>query len=384
MRQCPLFTLLACAAALVLIWPEAGLAQQNTPGTQTGQVLDSAIDTMKDGIYRVGARLSEIARWSLVSLFVVDLVLRFGRGIFSNDALSDLFRGFAFQLGFVGFIWGVALWTPDIIAALANTALDIANAAGASNAQAGGMVTEGLARAAGWLDEISVLSPGTWFYLTAAAISIIVMAMAVAMLVVTYAELYLAGMAGMVTLMFAGLSETRDIALKYVNSLVGKAFKLMGLMIIVAATGEMTTALATRTGSGLANAMGMITLQIVSAVLIMTLPGTLERLVGSGFSSRAGEMIGKMAGGAMKVAAFAGLGGAGGAMVGASAEALKAAKAGTSGMGIVKAAGQGALTGMRDQSIDWGRATQNKDVMSGLGRKVAQRLGYGNTGGDNP
>ena len=374
--------LLTCLAALVLSWPEAAVAQPNlnaapvveTTGvvTQAGAVLNDAIRAMKDAIYRVGDRLGEIARNALLSLLVVDFVLRGGRGIFGNESIPDLMRGFTFQLGFVACIWGFSLWTPQIIEALADIALGIAQVAGAPEAEPGSLVTQGLARATGWLGEIDVLSPGTWFYLIAAAISIIVMAIAVAMLVVTYAELYLFGMAGMIALMFAGLTETRDKALSYINSLVGKAFKLMGLMIIVAATGEMTTALATRSGSGLANAMGMITLQIVSAILILTLPNTLESLVGSKFASRAGEMIGKMAG----AAAAIGLGAAAGGVAGAATGAGAAAKTGAAGKGVAKAAAAGA----RDRSIDWGRAVHNKDVMASVGRKVAQRIGYGGTG----
>ena len=387
-----------CLAMLVLIWPEAGFAQPNITGppvttpnsaddlkiaTQAGKILDDTIAVMDARLTDVGNRLGELARNAMLTLLVVDFVLRAGRSIFGQESIPDLIRGFAFQLGFVSCIWGLTLIVPQFIGTLADIAIDVARVAGSPEPTAGGMVTEGLSRAAGWLGEINVLSPGTWFYLIAAAISIIVMAIAVAMLVVTYAELYLAGMAGIITLMFAGLTETRDKALDYINSLVGKAFKLMGLMIIVAASGEMTTALATRSGSGLANAMGMITLQIVSAILILTLPNTLESLVGSKFSSRAAEMIGKMAGGAAKLAATTGLGAAAGAVTGAATGAVSAAKTGAGGKGIAKAAGKSALTGARDRGIDWGRATHNKDVMASIGRKVAQRLGHGGAGGDD-
>ncbi|WP_170565623.1 type IV secretion system protein [Ruegeria atlantica] len=393
MRHIPFPALLVCCAALALVWPLAGSAQPNLTAppvtgttddlaisTWAGQALDDAILAFRNDIYRVGGNLGEIARNAMLSLLVVDLVLRGGRGIFGNESIPGLMRGFAFQFGFVCCIWGFTFIVPQVVDTLAGIALDVANAAGGAEVEAGGMVTQGLARAAHWLGEINIIAPGTWFYLIAAAISIVVMAIAVAMLVVTYAELYFAGMAGLITLMFAGLTETRSIALNLVNSLVGKAFKLMGLMIIVAATGEMTTALATRSGSGLANAMGMITLQIVSAILILTLPGTLEGLVGAKFSSRAAEMVGKVAGGVAKLAVATGLGAAAGAVAGAATGALGAAKAGAGGKGIAKAA----ATGARDRGIDWGRAIHDKDVMASVGRKVAHRLGHGGAKGDEP
>ena len=376
--------LLVCLAVLVLCWPEAGAAQSAgdlKAASETGGVLDATIDRFRAGLYGVGGRLGEIARNAMLTLFVVDLVLRFGRGIFGDESIPGLFRGFAFQLGFLVCIWGFTFIVPQVIEFLADQALDIASKAGSDAAKPGGMVTEGLARAVGWLGEIRPLSPGTWFYIFAAGISVIVMAIAVAMLVVTYAELYLAGMAGMITLMFAGLTETRDKALDYINSLVGKAFKLMGVMIIVAATGEMTTALAESDGAGLANAMGMITLQLISAILILTLPGTLESLVGAKFASQAAEMVGKVAGGVAKVAAAAGLGAAAGAVAGAASAGTKAAKAGSSAGDIAKAAGKAAATGARDRGIDLGRATRNKEVLSGIGKKIADRLGYRGAGG---
>ena len=360
--------MLTLLAALFMLVPEAGFAQD------AGAVLDDAILAMKSALDTVGRRLVDIARNALLSLLVVDFVLRAGRGIFGNESIPDLMRGFAFQLGFVSCIWLLIATVPEIVPFLAEQALDIARLAGAAETEPGNMVTQGLTRASSWLGEIRLAKPGTWFYLIAIAISIITMAMAVAMTVVIYAELYLSGMAGLITLMFAGLTETRDKALGFVNMLVGKAFKLMGLMIIVATTGEMTSALAQNSGSGYANAMGMITLQIVSVILILTLPNTLEGLVGSKFSTRAAEVVGKMVGGAMKAAGAVGLGAAAGAATGAVSGGISGAKAGT---GLLKGAGAGA----RDRGIDWGRAIHNKDVKAAIGRKVAQRIGYRGAGG---
>lgn len=373
-------------AVLALCWPAAAGAQSAgdlAAASQTGGLLDATIARFRTGLYGVGDRLGEIARQALLTLFIVDLVLRAGRAMFTEDSLPDLARGLAFQLGFLTCIWGFIAIVPEVVGFLADQALEIASAAGAERAEAGGMVTDGLKRAVGWLQEISLISPGTWFYIFAAGISVIVLAIAVAMLVVTYAELYLSGMAGMIVLMFAGLTETRDKALDFINTLVAKAFKLMGIMIIVASTGEMTTALAGGGGSGLASAMGMIMLQLVSAVLILTLPGTLEKLVGAKFASQAAEKIGAAAGGLAKLAAAAGLGAAGGAATGAASGAASAAKAGQSAGGIAKAAGKAAAAGARDSGVDLTRATHNKEVLSNIGKAVASRLGYGGSkGGD--
>ena len=377
--QFPFPALLPGLAALVLCWPEAAGAQSAADiaaASQTGGVLDATIDRFRAGLYGVGDRLGKIARDALLTLFVVDLVLRGGRAMFSDDSLPELAKGIGFQLGFLSCIWSFTLIVPEVVGFLADQALEIASIAGAEKAEAGGMVTDGLKRAVGWLGEIRPLSPGTWFYIFAAGISVIVLAIAVAMLVVTYAELYLSGMAGMLVLMFAGLTETRNKALDYINTLVAKAFKLMGIMIIVAATGEMTTALAAGSGTGLANAMGMVMLQLISAVLILTLPGTLETLVGARFAAGAAEKIGAAAGGVAKLAAAAGLGAAAGAVTGAASGTVSGVKAGAGAGNVAKAAGRCAATGARDKGIDLARATRNREVLSGIGKKVADRLGY--------
>ena len=353
-------------AALLLLLPDPAMAQA------ASDVLDSAITGMKATLDRSAGRFGVMARQGLLALLVVDFVLRGGRAVLGGDSIADLMRGFAFQLGFVGFVWGVAVAVPDIVGFLAERARQIASVAGSGEASPGAIVTDGLSRAVSWLDEITLLSPGTWFYLVAAVISVIVLAIAVAMLVVVYAEFYLAGLAGMLALMFAGLSETRDIAMGYINSLIGKTFKLMGIMIVFAASGEMTSALAQGAGAGFGAAMGMITLQIVSAILILTLPATLEGLVGSRFSSRAAEAAGKMTGGVATTAISVGAGAAAGAASGAAAGAAGAARGGGTASGIASAALKGAGQG----GVDWAAAVQNRDVMGAVGRRVARRLGH--------
>ncbi|WP_419738622.1 type IV secretion system protein [Ruegeria sp.] len=368
--------LLVCLALLLI--PEALLAQTARNPASTGSVLNGAVTTMRDSFERASGSIGTLAQQAMLTLLVVDFVLRGGRAIFGGESIPDLMKGFAFQLGFVAFTWGVILWIPEILSELTRIAFEVAQAAGAPSVSAGGMVTDGLIRAISWIDAIRLRDPGTWFYILASGISLIALAIAVAMLISIYAEFYLGGLAGIITLMFAGLTETRDKALNYITGLVGKAFKLMGLMIIVAASGEMTTALADGAGNGIGKAMGMIVLQIVSAILILTLPDSLEKLVGGGLASRAAEMIGATAGGAAKTGVAVAGGAAAGAVAGGVAGAVGAAKAGGAVKDVAKAASIGGAT----TGFNWGETARNKDVMGALGRKVADRLAKAN--GDKP
>jgi len=370
-------------ACLWLALPEAALAQGSGAGTaaQTGGVLDNVIAEIKRSFERVGTRLSDIARAALISLLIIDFVLRAGRAIIGNDSVNDLVRGFAFQIGFVALVWGLIEFIPEFVEFLSRTAIRIAGEAGSPDITASDIVTDGLRRAVRWLSEITVWQPGSVFFVVAAAISVIVLAVTVAMLVVIWAELYLCALAGLVALMFAGLSETRNIAVGYVNALVGKAFKLMGLLIIVAATGEMTTAMATLNGAGFGAAMGMILLQIVSAVLILTLPQALEGLVGGKFSSKSAEMIGKAAQTAATVAGAGALSAGAGGITRAGQMAVHSAQTGGTPGQVAKAALRGLGAGMRDGAVGAGGSAARGQTYRQAGETIVKNQNKG--GGDS-
>ena len=362
--------------ALILACVPLDVAAQSDTAAQTGNVLDNVVDQIKNSFAAVGSRLSDIARAALLSLLVIDFILRAGRALIGNDPIESLIKGFAFQIGFVALAGGFILFVPEFVDFLASTAINIASAAGSPDVSASNLVGEGLRRATGYLGEISVMRPGTIFYIVVATISVIVLAVTVAMLVVIWAELYLCALAGLVALMFAGLSETRDIALGYVNSLVGKAFKLMGLLIIVAATGEMTTGLSRMDGTGFGAAMGMILMQIVSAILILTLPSALESLIGNKFASRASEAVGRTAMTAGTATAAAVAGGAAVGTTRGTSQGIEARKAGASAGDIAKASAHGVGTGFRDGALGVGGAVARGETLKTIGQKISSRLGY--------
>ena len=381
--------LTALLAGSVLLTLLADPAQAQA--ASVGGVLDDVVAQIRKSFEGVGDRIREIAWAALISLLIVDFTLRAGRGMFSDEGgMSPLLKGFAFQIGFVALIYGFIQFVPEFVDFLANTAVTIAGAAsnpgtyhpggGLStppSVSASDLVADGLGRALGWVQAISVLSPGTWFFLIAAAVSVVVLAITVAILVVTWAELYLAALAGMITLMFAGLTETRDKALSYINGVIGKAFKLMGLLIIVAATGEMTDAMARMDGAGFGAAMGMILLQIVTLVLIMTLPGTLERMVGGAFATRSAEVIGKMAGSVAAMGVGAAVGAGLGGMAKGGSAAAGAVKGGATPGEITKAAirglGGGVASGGK-AGAQLGQDVADRGVIKGVSRAARTPL----------
>ena len=360
-----------------LLIPVEVLAQ-TTPGTasEAGGVLDQVIAQIKDSFATIGNRLADIARAALFSLLVVDFVLRAGRAIVGNEPIEGLLRGFAFQIGFVALAAAFIMIVPEFVDFLAEQAIRIAGTAGSPDVSASNLVGDGLRRAANWIGQISVWSPGSIFYVVAAAISVIVLAVTVAMLVVIWAELYLCALAGLVALMFAGLTETRDIAVGYVNSLVGKAFKLMGLLIIVAATGEMTTGLTQVNGGGFGAAMAMILMQIVGAILIMTLPDSLESLVGGRFSSGASNQVGRVAQTAATGAMIGVAAGGAAGVAQAGKRGAEVARAGGSPGAVLGATVKGLGEGARDGGIAGSRSVARAETLAAIGNQIAQKLGH--------
>ena len=366
----------ALAALCLAAASDAAFAQ-----TTAGAALDSAVDRLAATLDQLGSTLGTRAQQLLLALLAVDFVWRGGKWAIGEDRIDAVFQGFLYQLAFVIMVWAFAAGVPQIVAWLAQTALDIASGAGAAEARPSAIVADGLERAVGWLGEISLVRPGTVFYVFAAGASVIVLAMAVAMIVVVYAELYIAGLAGVIALAFAGLSETRGIAVGYVKALIGKAFKLMGVLIVIAATAEITTALAVSSGRGFENAMGMLLLQIVGGVLIMTLPGALESLVsGSRLGTRSAEAVGRMAGGAVKTAAVASAAAAGGAVGGAAAAGIGVAKSGGTLGQTVKAGLTDGLKGGVRGGIDWGGIAARGEMRSEIMGRIRDMAGRGGRG----
>ena len=275
--------------AIVLLAPEA-LAQG------AGDTVDAAIDRMADTLSTFGNRIGEAARSLLLILFTVDLVLRFGRWTMEGTSFAEVFGGWTYQLAFVSMVYVMALMAPQIVDQLTVLARRFAGlAAGLREPSASNLITDGLQQALDWVKSIRFFEPATWFFIFAAIVSIVVTAMTVAFLVIVYAEIYLVGLAGIIVLGLAGLQETRSAAIAYIRLLIGKALKLMALMIVYNAINTLTTALASADGVSLEAALGMIMLQVIGALLIVSLPASVEALV-SGIGSAAPETAARFAG----------------------------------------------------------------------------------------
>ncbi len=297
-----IFPVLALLALVLL--PAQAVAQE---AAEAGGAVDAMIEAMRRTLTTLGENAGQAARNLLLILFGMDLVLRFGRWAIQGSSFDEVWGTWFYQFTFVVIVYALVLMVPEVVTALTKLAMKFAAATGGATVEptASGMITNGLKQAVGWVQAIELLEPRTWLFLITAIISITVTSITVAFLVITYAEIYLIGLAGIIVLGFAGLQETRAASVSYIRLLIGKALKLMALMIVYGAVSTLTTAMAGDASTGAGGALGMIMLQIIACLLIISLPGTVEALVSNiGASSAEGgaKFAGTMASNAMKIA----------------------------------------------------------------------------------
>ena len=369
----------AVVVLAILLWPDAVFAQP-----VVGGALDNSVDAMQATLARGGGALAVLARRILLFLLVIEFVWRGGKWLFSGQSVGEFLEPMVFSIGLVTLAWGFTSAVPEVVEWIAAGAVDIASQAapGATITPAdlrpSGIMAKGLERAFGWIEEISLWEPSSLLYVGCAIVSVVVLAGVLAVMIIIYAEIFLVALVGIVTLGFAGLSQTRGIAAKYVMSLFGKGFKLMTLLLLVDATERLAQA-ATGTAASMEGALSAILLQIIGAVMIMLLPGAVERLVaGSGVGDTAGSG-GKMVTGAAAAVAAPAAGALAGANMGAVAGAVKGVNEarGQGTKAMLKAAGTGALKG----GWNWGGTGRQGKITSELGDRLGRRVNRVGSGG---
>ena len=396
-------TVAAVVGLALALWPDPALAQ-------VGTALDGAITALEAVIQQAVGTLGFWARQLLLSLLVLDLVWRGGRWALSGQSVAEFVEPMLYTIGIVSLAWAFTTILPDFVRWITWQATTLSNAAlpGAGSSLApSGIMRQGLFRALQWAGEVSVTDPRSWAFLVCAFITIIATAAELAMMILVYAELHLVGMVGIITLGFAGLSQTRGIARQYVMSLVGKGFKLLALLLVVDAAhglaqavvdATMTTPPGTfvpgpmrlapvvqQSSLTLAGALGAVLMQVIGVVLVITLPGAVERLVaGSAVGDVAGAG-GRMVAGAATSGLTAAAGAAAGASVGGAAPVAsriaQGLKAGTlvPGKEAAKAATKAGMIGALQAGVNWGALGKDGKIMNELGERLRGRVNRAGT-----
>lgn len=345
-----------------------------------GQI-QATLEAMNSAMTALTTTISRLARNLLISLFVIDLVLLAGRTVLSGEEMGPAVSRFIYRLLFAFICFTLIANASEVIAWLSDKALDIAqlsaNGAGVNFTEPSiaGIMRDAARDAMALFGKVE-WNPGTWLFLIAGLTQLVVSAVMGAVLVVSTIELYLVGILGLFALGFAGLEVAQGSASLYIKSMIGKAMKLLGLMLMWSLTTGLTNAIVVSAGVTAATALAIIAVLIFTGVLIMTLPNSIEALAGGIGSSAAAAIAGGItawaAGRAAATTAGAGIGGAAGALKGG----IQGAKGGLSGGvsstivgGVTGAAKQGAA-----KAAQYGAAGA-KGGVGGLAGKIGGDVG---------
>ena len=319
-----------------------------------GSELDLLIEEFRTVMDTTATRLTGTATWLLAILFGVDLVYNMGRSIFGSEPFGQMFGRLFFRTLYVGIIATLINFAPDMLFWLAETGTNFAGLISPSgtteNPNLGLIMTDGIRMAKSTVEQIKLTQPFALFYPLIALWQLLVTGVVIAIIIVIYAEIYLVGLMGLLVLAFGGWDSTKGAAETYLKTLIGKAFKLAGVIFIFTFMGILGNTLASQgvDGLGLEMLLVLAILELIRAVLIITLPNTMEGLIGgitsnsSMIAGAAGLMAAKSA---AKVTVAAGTGGTAGAVM-AAQSAVGAVKAGDMGIGQAAATvAKGALSG---------------------------------------
>lgn len=341
-----------------------------------GQVT-ATLEVMQSSVTALSDKVAGMATSLLFALLAIDIVLLFGRSILASEELGPMLSKFIYRLLFVGLCFFILVNAVEIITWLSGKALEISRSAaqGANvnftEPSVAGIMTDAARDALAMIGKVE-WNPGTWLFLFAGLVQIVVSTMMAAILVVSTLELFLVGILGMFALGFAGLEVASGSASLYIKSMIGKALKLMGLMLLWSLTTGFTSIIVSSAGVNPSTAVAIMMALILSAVLLMTLPPSIEGLAGGIGSSAAGAVAGGFAAWAAGRGAAATGGAALGAGAGAISGALKGGIQGASG-GLGGAAQQAALGAMKG-GLTKGAQYAGSGLTRGVGG-VASRAG---------
>ena len=400
--RAPLAASAAVIALVPSLWPGTALAQASA--------LDSAAEALEIVLSHGGERLRDWTQSLLLFLLVLDFVWRGGKWLITGQSIAAFAEAMLYTIGIVSLAWGFTVAGPEVVGWIAEEATALATG-GQSGIEdqltPSGIMSAGIDRTQQWIAAVRATDPVSWAFFVCAFISLVVLAAELAMVILVYAELFLVGLVGIATLGFAGLTQTRSIASRYVMALVGKGFKLLTLLLVVDATHRVALRVVDTSmvrplaecpdvfidlGAGnichqvtsvsLEGVLSAMLMQVVGGVLVILLPAAVEKLVGG---SSVGDVAGsgaKMVAGAAATGLAAGGAAAVGAVSGAAAPvASSAARAATPGGSFgIKETAKAALAGGLQGGVNWGKLGAERGISKELGSRLQGRINRVGTG----
>ena len=255
------------------------LAGQVRRGLGRAAHFNALIEAMRDLSQRLDDIIPKAALSLLLTLFTVDLVVRFGRAGLDGDPLSALIRDLAFKTLSVGLFMFLILGIGDVIDMVAEAALRIGSDATGSD----GFSLSGYARSKTILMfsfSEGIASLGWVFQATINAIGLVVMILtAVVMGLVTWAwaKLFIVAAAGVVVVGMGGLTVLHSDAKRYFFFVVGAGLQITAIILIVHLGQVFAQDLRGGT-SGLQSALLTLLIDVTVIYLCITVPAAMANL----------------------------------------------------------------------------------------------------------
>jgi len=302
----------------VLFLPDIGVAQDN--------ILDTLEDKFETESAKWREPLLKIARGLFFGLVVIEWIISFGFIALNGGGLNDIASATIRSILFVGFGL-VLLENPEWIQAVASGFIDSGSIAisGDKNSKAGvsssNIFDMGLNTAKLIFAKMSKWSPvDALAYAITGVFIVVIFAVIAAITLVALIEMYIILSAGVVLLGFMATSFTKDIGLKYINYALSIGVKLFTIQLIAGLTIGVVQTYVTDVlndgGLGIASALTLVAIGVVSLYLIQQIPNFAQSLI-SGVSLGSLPNVGTAAraasgavGSAVRVAAAVKTGGA--------------------------------------------------------------------------
>lgn len=355
-----------CWLLLVFIGNASRAVAQETDITANP---DDLIKRLESIFSNLGENIGSFVLGLLFMLLAVDLVFTFGRMITTGGDLGEALYAFVRRLMIAVLVMFVVQNSGPLINSLVDVALRVAGAATedgtAPDPSVSNILFTGAKLALGVMELTELTSPTTWAFVFIGVFQLIITAVSAFIIIAAYAELYALAPAGLIMLGFSGLKQTEGSGFAYFRTVIGAAVKLMAVLVIYTFLMQLTFELGTEDLNGLEGSaiwqqlLIMFMIQIITPVMMATLPNQVAQMISPisayGATEMAGRKAGSMGTSAMGTTAkVAGIGAVvagaagGGAVMGAIKGGIATAKAKKGGAEIAssaaKAAGSQALS----------------------------------------
>ncbi|MBF9051904.1 hypothetical protein GTA62_18470 [Roseobacter sp. HKCCD9010] len=266
---------LSCDIAVADVQQEADTIRR---GVRIGFEWDRLLDQMVETAMTLFIPVAAAASGMLLTLFLVDLVLRGGQWAIGSRSLPGGFSSLVFRFGVVLLCMIVLMEPLALVDMIDGVARSLVQSDGGSFALSD--------FAAARMALVYSLFEGlaSYPFLIQAQVQVtalfiqLMLALQIAAIVYWSFRLLLIGAAGLLSIAFGGLRETTGISGRYLRSLVASGFAIMAVLLVIGVFIDLAWMMRAELFPPAA-AMGMVLLDVVMVVLLWMLPRTAMQIV---------------------------------------------------------------------------------------------------------